>query len=98
MKKSLTRVEKTCWYFDASGKRVIGTHLNLSGDVSGLWGDVSGLWGNASGLRGDVSGLRGNVSGLRGDVSGLWGDFDDCDITDDERLAGMNVDDLVNCK
>ena len=77
MKKSLTRVEKTCWYFDASGKRVIGTHLNL---------------------RGDVSGLRGDVSDLRGDVSGLRGDFDDCDITDDERLAGMNVDDLVNCK
>ena len=91
MKKSLTRVEKTCWYFDASGKRVIGTHLNLRGDVSDLRGNASGLWGNVSGLRGDVSDLRGNVSGLRGD-------FDDCDITDDERLAGMNVDDLVNCK
>ena len=77
MKKSLTRVEKTCWYFDASGKRVIGTHLNL---------------------RGDVSGLSGDVSGLRGNVSGLSGDFDDCDITDDDRLAGINVDDLVNCK
>jgi hypothetical protein len=91
MKKSLTRVEKTCWYFDASGKRVIGTHLNLWGNVSGLWGNVSGLWG-------DVSDLRGNASNLIGDVSGLRGDFDDCDITDDERLAGMNVDDLVNCK
>lgn len=34
-------------------------------------------------------------SALRGDVSRLSGDVDNCCISDDERVAGVNVDDLV---
>lgn len=58
-----------------------GVHVNLIGDLSGL--------------RGDASGLRGNVRGLRGYVTGLSGDVDDCEITEEERAAGVDVTDLV---
>jgi hypothetical protein len=40
-------------------------------------------------------GLRGDVSGLRGDVSGLSGDVSECRISDEERLRGVAVRDLV---
>ena len=40
-------------------------------------------------------GLSGDVDGLRGDVSGLSGDVDKCEITEDERNAGLDVESLV---
>ena len=43
----------------------------------------------------DVSNLRGDVSNLSGDVSNLSGDVDDCEITAEERTAGVDVSDLV---
>lgn len=39
--------------------------------------------------------IMGNVSGIRGDVSGITGDVDDCKITDNERIVGININDLV---
>ena len=45
MKKVLTRVENTVYYYK-DGKRIGGTPPGLWGDVTGLWGNVSGLWGN----------------------------------------------------
>jgi hypothetical protein len=42
-----------------------------------------------------VTGLRGDVTGLRGDVTGLSGDVDKCEITEEERLNGINIRDLV---
>jgi hypothetical protein len=47
--------------------------------------------GNCSELRGNCSELRGNCSGLRGDCSWLRGDFDDCGITLEERINGLNI-------
>ncbi len=41
------------------------------------------------------TGLTGDVTGLRGDVTGLTGDVDRCELTDAERIAGVNVSDLV---
>jgi hypothetical protein len=35
---------------------------------------------------------------LRGDVSGLWGDVSDCDLTDAERAAGVDVRLLIAAK
>jgi hypothetical protein len=49
-----------------------------------LRGDVTGLWG-------DVSRLRGDVTGLWGDATGLRGDIDDCDITQEDRDAGVHI-------
>ena len=69
---------------------------NLTGDTSNIYGDAKFLRGNVSeGLYGDVSGLRGYVSGLRGDVTGLRGDIDDCELSDDERKAGVNIEALI---
>jgi len=48
-----------------------------------------------SGLSGNISGLHGEVSGLSGDISGLSGDLDDCEISDEERVKGVNVKDLI---
>lgn len=64
-----------------------------------------GVWFYKDGVRvegvhekimGDVSGLSGDVSCLRGNVTGLRGDVDDCEISDEERKNGVNVDDLVS--
>ena len=33
--------------------------------------------------------------GLRGDVTGLRGNVDDCEITDEDRKAGIDVADLI---
>lgn len=48
-----------------------------------------------SGIRGDVSGISGNVTGIRGNVTGISGYVDECEITDDERVAGVNINRLV---
>lgn len=40
--------------------------------------------------------LQGNVSGLWGDASGLRGDIDDCELTDEDRVKGVNIMDLVS--
>ena len=88
MLKKVTSLESALRFFDEDGN--ITNVSNLTGDVSNLRGDVSYL------LRGDVSNLRGDVSNLRGNVSYLLrGDVDDCEITKDERNAGVNIEDLI---
>ena len=94
MKRALTRTTDAIYYY-VGDPRVAGAHDKISGDVTWLSGNVSGLSGNVSGIVGDVSGLRGDVSGLRGDVSGLSGYIDDCGLTDVDRAAGVNIDDLT---
>ena len=39
-------------------------------------------------MSGDCSGLNGNCSGLRGDLT-------DCEITNEDRYKGINIEDLV---
>ena len=46
-------------------------------------------------LIGNVSGLSGNVSGISGDVSGLSGNVDDCEISPNDRKAGIDIQELV---
>ena len=104
MKQALTRTALKLYHF-VNDECVLGLHANLSGvvgsdlygDVTGLRGDVTGLYGVfGPSLRGDVSpDLRGDVSGLRGDVSGLRGNIDDCDLSDNDRKAGVDVASLV---
>jgi hypothetical protein len=53
----------------------------LTGDTPRLTGDLSGLWGN--------------VTDLRGDVTGVQGDLDGCDLTPEDRAAGVLISDLV---
>jgi len=90
MKPLLKREEPKCYHF-VGGEKIYGAPSGLSGDVTGLRGNVTGLRGNVTGLSGDVTGLWGDVTGLRGNVTGLWGDADACEITDEEREAGIDV-------
>ena len=46
-------------------------------------------------LKGLHSGLWGDYSGLWGDCSGLEGDLDECEIIDEERKKGVNIQDLI---
>ena len=47
-------------------------------------------------LRGNLSGLWGNLSGLCGVIpAGARGNLDACELTDDERAAGVNIADLI---
>ena len=46
-------------------------------------------------LQGNVSGLRGDVSGLSGYVTGLWGNVDECELTESDRQAGIEISDLI---
>ena len=87
MKKALTKTSPL--YHVINGSWVEGPHSGLRGDCSGLRGDCSDLSGSCSGLRGDCSDLR-------GDCSGLWGDLDECEITEEERDTGIDVEELVS--
>lgn len=58
-------------------------------------GENPAMSGNCTELSGNCSRLYGNCSRLYGDCSGLMGKLDDCQITDDERSAGVNITELI---
>ena len=106
MKPVLERVLNTELYHLVNDQKVPGLPPNVRGDISPeLRGNISPeLWGEISGLRGKISPelwgnispeLRGNVSGLRGICTGLRGNLDDCEISDTERCAGIDIGSLV---
>ena len=95
MQKKLKKNRNECYYF-VDGIKKIGVHEKIRGDVSGIIGNVSGIIGNVSGIRGNVSGIRGDVSGISGNVSGISGNVSDCEISSEERLNGVNINDLID--
>ena len=40
--------------------------------------------------------VRGDLTGVRGNLSGVQGDLSDCAITDEERAAGVDINDLID--
>ena len=46
-------------------------------------------------ISGNVSEISGNVSGIYGNVSGISGNLDDCEITEEERKEGIDINDLI---
>ena len=54
MNKPLKRIQAKCWYF-VDGKKIGGTHAQLSGDVTGLSGDVTAIPIDARAKRPDVA-------------------------------------------
>jgi hypothetical protein len=60
-----------------------------------LYGHCTGLRGNCSGLRGDCSGLLGDCTGITGNCTGLHGDLDACELTQRDRLGGVDISTLV---
>ena len=96
MRKALTiKVSNKLYYYDKNIKRKEGKNDKMSGDCSGLNGNCSGLRGSCSYLSGDCSYLSGDCSGLEGNCSGLIGDLTDCEITNEDRYKGINIEDLV---
>ena len=53
-------------------------------------------WGDLSGVRGNLSGVRGDLTGVRGDLTGVRGNLDECQITDEDRKNGIDIEDLTN--
>ena len=106
MKKALQKHDNREIYFYLNNeKKIIDRNdkstypVDISGNISsGLTGNITGLYGNITGLTGNITGLYGDISsGLTGDISsGLTGDIDDCEITNEERKAGINIQDLIN--
>ena len=102
MEKKLTRV-KTNVYFYKDGKKNEGFPAYVWGDLSNVWGDLTGVSGDLTCVRGDLTGVRGNLAGVRGnltgvsgDLTGVWGDLSDCAITDEDRAAGVDINDLID--
>ena len=95
MEKKLTSV-KTNVYFYKNGKKIEGFPPRVSGDLSGVWGDLTGVWGSLTGVSGDLSGLWGDLSGVSGDLTGVSGYLIDCAITDEDRAAGVDINDLID--
>ena len=87
MKKSLKRVKNKIYYY-VDGVLVEGHPSDVSGDLSDVSGDLSGV-------SGDLSGVVGDLSGVVGDLSGVSGDLNFCDISEHDRVAGIDVSDLV---
>ena len=110
MKKNLTKINNELYYFKDNIKIVIDRNdrktyppnltgnisPNLTGNISNLTGNISNLTGNISYLTGDISpNLTGNISKLTGDLSNIRGNLDDCEITEEERKKGIDINDLV---
>ena len=87
MKKSLIRTPYETYYYEDS-ERIEGVPKDITGDLSGVRGNLSGVTGDLSGITGDLSGVTGNLSGISGNL-------DDCDITDEEREKGIDINELI---
>ena len=83
MEKALRRIENNYWYF-VEGKKNYGKPDCVSGYLSGI--------------RGYLSGISGDLSGISGDLSGITGNIDHCEITDEERILGVKIEDLIEEK
>lgn len=93
---------------DATGLE--GDMANKRGSLDGITGNldnISGLLTNLKGriptlLRGDVSGLTDEIDGVTGDATGIVGScrgvsgsFDECELTEEERSAGVHINILI---
>jgi len=103
MKKALERINARYWYYDSQGVRhnnespsgISGNLSGISGDLSRVRGNLSRVSGDLSEVSGNLSGIRGNLSGISGDLSGVRGDLSKCDITNEDREKGINIEDLI---
>jgi hypothetical protein len=50
---------------------------------------------NEKRIEGVPPGVTGDLSGVHGDLTGVRGNIDDCKITDEERAAGIDINDLI---
>ena len=73
-----------------------GTHNQLSGtaNINGNCSAINGIL--REDLRGYVSEhLQGDITGLYGDCTNVHGNIDNCNLTQEEREAGVDITTLV---
>ena len=46
-------------------------------------------------IKGVPEGISGDLTGVRGDLLGVRGDLDECEITQEDRKRGIDVEDLI---
>ena len=63
-------------------------HANVFGKTDDITGCVDNIWGC-------VDGLTGRVDNIRGCVTGMAGNLDLCEITEEERERGVDINDLI---
>lgn len=94
MKRTLKRIEQNIYYIK-DGVRVHGAPPTVCGNLAYISGDLSDIRGDLSGVSGNLSGVSGNLTDISGDLTDISGNIDDCEITDQEREAGISVEDLI---
>ena len=87
MKKALKRITSAIYYYKNS--------IKIEGAPSDIRGNLTGIRGDLSGISGDLSGIRGDLTGISGDLTGISGDLTGCEITAEERAAGIKIEELI---
>lgn len=82
MKKALTRnaTPKSYWYWK-DGENIFDSPPSVRGDLTGVYGDLTDVYG-------DLTGVYGNLTSVSGDLT-------DCEITDEDRKKGIDINDLI---
>jgi len=88
MKRTLQKIVFTTYHHDEDGNVVGGPHANVFGKTDDITGCVDNIWGC-------VDGLTGRVDNIRGCVTGMAGNLDLCEITEEERERGVDINDLI---
>ena len=96
MKKALKRNPKSYWYWK-DGKQIFDKPNSIVGEIpEGVSGNLSDVSGEIpAGVSGNLSDVRGNLSGVKGNLTGVSGNLDDCELADEEREAGVQIEDLI---
>ena len=88
MKLALTRIYHPIYHI-IDGKIKQGPPpAEITGNLAEITGDLSYITGDLSDITGDLSEISGNLSGIRGDIT-------DCELTADDRAAGIDAACLV---
>ena len=103
MKKALTRnaTPKSYWYWK-DGENIFDSPPSVRGDLTGVYGDLTDVRGNLTAVSGDLTGVYGDLTAVSGDLTGVYGnltsvsgDLTDCEITDEDRKKGIDINDLI---
>jgi hypothetical protein len=94
MIRKLKKIIVELYHFDC-GEKIPGKNNGMHGDCTYISGDCTDLKGDCSLLWGDCTGLRGDCTGMYGECTGLSGYFNRCEITEEDRRKGVNIEDLI---
>jgi uncharacterized protein YjbJ (UPF0337 family) len=91
----LTNVRGNLSFVRGDLTNVRGNLSKVRGDVSNVRGNLSDVWGDVTHVRGNLSDVWGNLSGVCGDLTGVRGNLDSCEISAEDSLKGVRIEDLI---